>query len=113
MAFHAPVYEFPLAATPRAARRRRRIRRADQETFGQTLTPREREVCDFVAKAWANKEIAVALGLAEQTVKNYLHVAFEKLGVTTRMELMRYWLQHGPSHGAASGPDPDAERRAA
>ena len=72
-------------------------------------------MCDLVCAGWANKEIAVALGLGVQTVKNYLFLAYRKLGVTTRLELMRYWLRHGAAHGAAYGAagDPDAERRAA
>lgn len=104
MVFHAMVYEFPAAAPSRAARdrRRRQARRDETMPAGPALTPREREVCDLVSAAWANKEIAVALGLSEQTVKNYLSAAFEKVGVTTRLELMRYWLQHGRAHGAAS-----------
>jgi DNA-binding NarL/FixJ family response regulator len=104
MAFPALVYEFPAAAPLRAARdrRRRQSRRGETTPAGHALTPRQREVCDLVSAAWANKEIAVALGLSEQTVKNYLRGAFEKLGVTTRLELMRYWLQHGREHGAAS-----------
>jgi DNA-binding NarL/FixJ family response regulator len=84
------------------------------------LTPRQREVCDLVSAAWANKEIAVALGLSEQTVKNYLCDAFQKLGVSSRLELMRYWLRHGQAHGAArsdtqgaANTEAGTERRAA
>ncbi len=60
---------------------------------GGTLTARERQVCELAARAWTNKEIAVELHLAEQTVKNKLGIAFQKLGVSTRMELARLWME--------------------
>lgn len=97
---HSIVY-FP-AGGPSLRRLPRRVR-------GQVLTPREAEICELVALAWSNKEIAVALGLSEQTVKNYLREAYPKLGVTTRMELMRHWLQRGQAADASAS----AQRRAA
>ena len=108
MGFHATSNEFHVSAPWRAARDRRRQSRRESARVGQALTARESELCDLVSRAWANKEIACALGLSEQTVKNCLSGAFKKLGVTTRMELMRYWLRNGQAHGAAG-----AERRAA
>lgn len=59
---------------------------------GGKLTPRELEVCELAARAWTNKEIAVELHLSHQRVKNLLVFAFAKLGVSTRMELARLWM---------------------
>ena len=51
------------------------------------LAPRERQLIGFVRKGLRNREIAEQLGVKEGTVKAYLHVIFEKLGVSTRTEL--------------------------
>jgi two-component system nitrate/nitrite response regulator NarL len=51
------------------------------------LTAREIEIVRGVARAESNKQIAAALGISEQTVKNRLRIIYEKLGVTNRVEL--------------------------
>ncbi len=55
-----------------------------------TLTARELQVVQLAAKGKTNKAIAADLRLSEHTVKNYLFRAFEKLGVTSRVELLFY-----------------------
>ncbi|MDQ3077287.1 MAG: response regulator transcription factor [Pseudomonadota bacterium] len=52
-----------------------------------TLAPRELQLIGFVRKGLRNREIAEQLGVTEGTVKVYLHVLFEKVGVKTRTEL--------------------------
>lgn len=52
------------------------------------LTMRELQVVRCVAKGKTNKAIAGELGLSEHTIKNYLFRAFEKLGVSNRVELL-------------------------
>lgn len=51
------------------------------------LTPRERELVTLVLKGLGNAEIAGALGLGEQSVKNALSTAYRRLGVASRGEL--------------------------
>ena len=51
------------------------------------LTKRECDVGMLVAEGLTNRDIAERLGLSEHTVKNYLLVMFEKLRVSTRVEL--------------------------
>jgi len=59
------------------------------------LTPREREVLSFVAGGATNREIAGALTLTENTVKNHLRNILEKLHVENRVQAAAYALRTG------------------
>lgn len=50
------------------------------------LTPRERQVVELAGRRLCDKEIAQALGLSPRTVQNHLHRAYEKLGVSHRLQ---------------------------
>lgn len=50
------------------------------------LSPREREVLRLVADGATNKQVAAALGVADETVKTLLGRIFSKLGVRRRAE---------------------------
>lgn len=65
------------------------------------LTPREEQVVASVAEGLSNREIARELKLSEHTVKKYLFRIFEKLGISTRVELVLYAVNHGDSHPVA------------
>jgi DNA-binding NarL/FixJ family response regulator len=52
------------------------------------LTPREQEITRAVARGLANNEVAEALHLSVHTVRDYLKVIFDKLGVSSRGELV-------------------------
>jgi DNA-binding NarL/FixJ family response regulator len=52
------------------------------------LTRREEDVVRLVAQGLKNREIAQRLSVAEHTIRNYLCRVFEKLGVSTRVELI-------------------------
>lgn len=58
------------------------------------LSNREKEIAALVVQGFLNKEIAQKLFISEQTVKNHLHNIFEKLGVSNRLELALYVVQH-------------------
>jgi two-component system nitrate/nitrite response regulator NarL len=58
---------------------------AKQKKFG--LTPRELEIVSAVVAGFANKEIAEYFKISEDTVKHHLSNIFDKLGVSTRLEL--------------------------
>jgi DNA-binding NarL/FixJ family response regulator len=60
-----------------------------------TLTRREREVLQLVARGESNKRVAAALGLSEGTVKSYLSGVFEKLGVGDRTQAALWAVRHG------------------
>jgi DNA-binding NarL/FixJ family response regulator len=64
------------------------------------LTPREEQVVALVADGLSNREIAHELNLSEHTVKKYLFRIFDKLGISTRVELVLYAVSHGNSRQA-------------
>ncbi len=59
------------------------------------LTERESEVLGLLAKGLANKQIAVALGISEHTVKFHVSSIYQKLNVTNRTEAVREGLRGG------------------
>ena len=54
----------------------------------ELLSARERQVVQHLAGGMSNREIAHALGLSPHTIKNYLFRIFDKLGVSSRTELL-------------------------
>ena len=56
------------------------------------LSKREEEIARLVAEGLSNRQISQRLTLSEHTVKNYLFRVFEKIGVSTRVELALYAL---------------------
>jgi DNA-binding CsgD family transcriptional regulator len=54
------------------------------------LTRREEDVVRLLAEGLQNRDIAKELKLSEHTVKNYLFHIFDKLGVSSRVELVLY-----------------------
>jgi DNA-binding NarL/FixJ family response regulator len=54
------------------------------------LTRREEDVVRLVVDGLKNREIAQRLRVKEHSIRNYLHRIFEKLGISTRVELILY-----------------------
>jgi len=70
------------------------------------LSARELDVVRCVAEGLSNREIAQRLSLREHTVKNYLFRIFDKLGVSSRVEVVLYALGNqgpAPKDDAAMG----------
>jgi DNA-binding NarL/FixJ family response regulator len=65
------------------------------------LTSREEQVVALVIDGLSNRNVANELGLSEHTVKKYLFRIFEKLGISSRVELVLYALHHGSPQPAA------------
>ena len=57
------------------------------------LTDREREILDALTKGWSNKDIALALNIAEVTVKSALRNVLRKTGRQNRTDLALWWTQ--------------------
>lgn len=58
------------------------------------LTQRQKELVSLVLEGLTNREIAQRLGISEHTVKNYLFRIFDKLGVSSRAELIIYSMRN-------------------
>ena len=69
---------------------------------GSPLSARESDVVRCVAEGLTNREIARRLKLTEHTVKNYLFRIFDKLGVSSRVEVVLYALGNGEPRTPAS-----------
>jgi DNA-binding NarL/FixJ family response regulator len=54
------------------------------------LTKRESEIMKLVVEGSTNRQVGQQLGLAEQTVANNLFRIYEKLGISSRVELVLY-----------------------
>ncbi|MGA2977967.1 MAG: response regulator transcription factor [Terriglobales bacterium] len=95
----------------------------------ELLSARERQVIQHLAGGMTNREIADTLELSPHTVKNYLFRIFDKLGVSSRTELLYLTMNNsqaqplqttnGDSHSfsaviqAAEAGDPSAQLRLA
>ncbi|MFN0277545.1 MAG: response regulator [Pyrinomonadaceae bacterium] len=67
------------------------------ETKGE-LTDRESEVLRMIAFGYSNKEIGTRLELSVKTIEAHKSNAMQKLGITSRIDIVRYailqdWLQ--------------------
>jgi len=54
------------------------------------LTPRERQILQALVQGRTTREIADSCGIGRQTVKNYVTVIYEKLGVRGREQLLQF-----------------------
>jgi len=59
------------------------------------LSPREMEILEYVTHGRSNKEIAYALGISHQTVKNHMTAILRKLQVDDRTQAAVYALSRG------------------
>jgi DNA-binding NarL/FixJ family response regulator len=59
------------------------------------LTPREEQLVALLAEGLGNRNIARELNLSEHTIKKYLFRIFEKLGISSRVELVLYAVNNG------------------
>ncbi|RIK36863.1 MAG: helix-turn-helix transcriptional regulator [Chloroflexi bacterium] len=60
-----------------------------------TLSPREQEIVRLVSNGHPNKAIARQLAISQHTVNTHVRRIFDKLGVSSRAEMVAYALQSG------------------
>jgi len=70
-----------------------------RQWFGVTLTQRELEVVRCLMRGLTTYETANHLGLSQDTIKSQLCRIFDKLGVSTRRELLLF------AGGSGNGPE--------
>src|SRR5579883_2383594 len=63
-----------------------------KKTFG--LTARELDVVSAIVSGFTNREIAGKFSISEQTVKHHLRNIFDKVGVSNRLELALFAINH-------------------
>ena len=74
------------------------VRRADargQSSDPEPLTSREREVLQLLAEGQSNREIAEELSISIKTVETHRSNMMNKLGLSSKTELIRYALRKG------------------
>jgi DNA-binding NarL/FixJ family response regulator len=68
---------------------------SSDESLIDPLTAREMEVIQLMAQGLANKQIALALGISEHTVKFHLSALYAKLNSTSRTEAVKRGIELG------------------
>ncbi|HEX3436008.1 MAG TPA: response regulator transcription factor, partial [Pseudacidobacterium sp.] len=58
------------------------------------LTPRQLEIVSMVVAGYSNPDIAQRCSISEQTVKHHISTIFDKLGVSNRLELALFAVNH-------------------
>jgi DNA-binding NarL/FixJ family response regulator len=66
----------------------------ERRSLQHLLTHRELEIVGEVSEGATNRDVAKKLHLSEQTVKNHLSAIYDKLGLSTRLELALYAVEH-------------------
>ena len=72
------------------------------------LSRRELDVVRCVSEGMTNREIAARLSLSEHTVKNYVFRIFDKLGISSRAELILYAIRPDSGMQESTFPLPAA-----
>ncbi|MGD0003704.1 MAG: response regulator transcription factor [Anaerolineaceae bacterium] len=68
---------------------------SDDGWEGEALTSRETEILQLLAQGLPNKQIALRIGISENTVKYHISSIYSKLGATNRTEAVRLGAQRG------------------
>jgi len=69
--------------------------RSDTGDLISSLTSRETEILEYIAKGFLNKQIASELGISEQTIKNHVTSILRKLNANARTEAVVIGIKRG------------------
>ena len=69
--------------------------RDEVEAFIAPLTSRETEILNYMARGYLNKQIAIELGISEQTIKNHVTSILRKLNANARTEAVVVAIKQG------------------
>jgi len=67
----------------------------EAEAFISPVTPREREILNYMAQGYLNKQIAFTLKISEQTVKNHVTSILRKLNANARTQAVVEAIKQG------------------
>ncbi len=70
-------------------------RQSETQSLVSPLTQREMEILNYVAQGLLNKQIAVLLGISEQTIKNHVTSILRKLNANARTEAVVAAIKQG------------------
>ena len=59
------------------------------------LTARELEIVAYITQGYTNRDLARALRISEETVKRHLTNIYNKVGMSNRLELALFAIEHG------------------
>ncbi len=82
-----PIVTAKLVGAPKAS--------PEARADGGTLSDREAKVLRLIALGYANKEIATQLELSVKTVETFKTRSMEKLGLRSRVDIVRHALNRG------------------
>jgi RNA polymerase sigma factor (sigma-70 family) len=63
------------------------ITEGSNQIFVESLTPRERQVAEAIARGLSNRQIAAEFGISTETVKRHLASIYSKLALPGRVAL--------------------------
>ncbi|QOR66954.1 response regulator transcription factor [Cytobacillus suaedae] len=72
-----------------------RVKNGEGSSSFDLLSDREKEILEWIAKGYSNKEIASHLVISVKTVESHKSNLMEKLGIKTRPELVEYAMKKG------------------
>lgn len=92
------AYLYPTATKRLMSDYLEKLKHGEQGGTYESLSEREKEILGWVAKGYANKEIAEQLVISVKTVETHKSHLMEKLGLKTRPELIKFALKKGLLH---------------
>lgn len=59
-----------------------------------TLSSRDLRIVQMVTEGMRNDEIAIELGITLNVIRNYMKAIFDTTGMSSRLELALWYLEH-------------------
>ncbi|QGR00296.1 DNA-binding response regulator [Paenibacillus psychroresistens] len=89
------AYLYPTATKRLMSEYLEKLKNGENKDIYDTLSDREKEILGWIAKGYANREIAEHLIISVKTVETHKSNLMEKLGLKTRPELVKFAMKKG------------------
>jgi two-component system, NarL family, response regulator NreC len=89
------AYLYPTATKRLMSEYLEKLKHGENKDIYDTLSEREKEILGWIAKGYANREIAEHLIISVKTVETHKSNLMEKLGLKTRPELVKFAMKKG------------------